>query len=153
MAKRIATDELSRIDKLANDRNVNPELLRYLAAGLTLAGGYSRDELSDCIAEERCALGYGQLDDMRLADATRDVLGVQFDRVPPILPDLIGEAAVLEQLAKLPDQGQAQFVTRWFSRVHGPVAATLVRTAQDYAETDLPLRWFDAAVDAIAQRR
>src|ERR1035441_7131136 len=33
MAKRIATDELSRIDKLANDRNVNPELLRYLAAG------------------------------------------------------------------------------------------------------------------------
>jgi tetratricopeptide (TPR) repeat protein len=147
MARRIAADELSRIEKLANDRGVNSELLKYLAAGLTLAGGYSREGLLACIAEERSALGYGQQDDMRLADAACDALGVQLGRVPPILPDLIGEAAALEQLINLPERGQTQFVTRWFDRVHGPVAATLVRTAQDYVETDSPLRWFDALVE------
>jgi tetratricopeptide (TPR) repeat protein len=146
MAQRIATDELARIGKLARDRNLNPDLLKYLVAGVTLAGGYSREELTDCIAQEHAALGHGQQDDGRLADAVCDVLGV-LDRVPPILPDLIGEAALLEQLRKLPKQGQAHFVTRWFARVNAPVAATLIRTAQDYTATEEPLRWFDAVVD------
>jgi hypothetical protein len=115
MAQRIATDELSRIEKLARDRDVNADLLKYLAAGLTLAGGYSREELMACIAEERAALGYGQQDDGGLANAACDALGVQLDRVSPILPDLIGEAAILEQLTKLPKQRQQQFVTRWFA--------------------------------------
>jgi hypothetical protein len=123
-------------------------LLKCLAAGVTLAGGSSRDELIDCIAEERAALGYSPQDDGRLGNAVCDGLGVQLDRLPPILPDLIAEAAILEQLPKLSKQQQSQFVTRWFARVHGPVAATLVRAAQDYTETDHPLRWLDVVVDA-----
>jgi tetratricopeptide (TPR) repeat protein len=148
MAQRIASDELSRIGKMAADRNVNADLLKYLAVAVTLAGGYPRDELVDCIAEERAALGYGQQDDQSVADAACDVLGVQLDLLSPILPDLIGEAAILEQITKLPKQKQKQFVTRWFARVRGPVAATLVRTTQDYTATDDPLRWFDDVVDA-----
>ena len=147
MAQRLATDELARIEKLAHDRNLNADLLKYLAVGVTLAGGSSREELIDGIAEERAALGYPQEDDGLLVDAVSDALGVQLGRISPILPDLIGEAAILGQLTKLPRQKQASFVTRWFARVHGPVAATLVRTAQDYSAGD-PLRWFDAVVDA-----
>ena len=108
MAQRIATDELSRIEKLARDRDVNRDLLKYLAVGVTLAGGWPREELVDCIAAERAALGYALQDDVELANAACDVLGVQLDRVSPILPDLIGEAAILEQLTKLPKQKQGQ---------------------------------------------
>jgi hypothetical protein len=85
MAQRIAADELARIDKLARDRNLNPDLLKYLVAGVTLAGGYSCEELTDCIAQERAALGYSQQDDGSLAGVVCDALGVQLDRVPPIL--------------------------------------------------------------------
>lgn len=142
MAERLASDELSRIGKLGTDRQLPLELLKYLAAGVTLVGGYSQDELLECIEAERSALGYGEQPGLLMADATRDALGMQFEKLSPILPDLVGEAVLLRQITTLPSKKQAEFVERWFKRVPVPTAATLIRTAQDYQRRE-PAQWLN----------
>jgi tetratricopeptide (TPR) repeat protein len=140
MAERLASDELSRIGKLAADRQLPSELLKYLTAGVTLTGGYSQNEFSECIEAERRALGYGEQSDLILAAATRDALGMQFEKLSPILPDLVGEASLLRQITTLSSKKQAEFVKRWFKRLPVPTAATLIRTAQDYQQRE-PVQW------------
>jgi tetratricopeptide (TPR) repeat protein len=147
MAQRIATDELSRVAKLARDRGLNADLLMYVVAGVSLAGGFPRENFLRCVVEERQALGYAQQDNQGVADAARDALGVQTDRVLPILPDLIGEGAILQQLVKLPQDQQRLFIARWFERASSAVAATVIRTAQDYTAAHDPIRWLDAVID------
>jgi hypothetical protein len=69
MAQRLAVDELARVERLAGDRNLNSDLLKQLVAGVTLAGGYAFEQLTDCVAHEFEARGYPPQDDGRLADA------------------------------------------------------------------------------------
>ncbi len=96
MAQELANFELGRIDTLARDRRLDFHFLRYLAAGITLAGGLSRDDLAKVIASESQAVGFTD-PTLTVERALLDALPRErADQVGAILPDLIGEAAVVK---------------------------------------------------------
>ncbi len=149
MAEDLANFELGRIDVLAQDRGLNPDFLRYLAAGLTLAGGCSRDDLVQMIAEEAETRGFTG-DRAEVEQALLNALpGEQPNLIAPVLPDLIGEAAVIKVMCTRSDKQQIDAVKRWHKRAPKPVLSSVIRIIQDYAvKDDHPaLKWFDAIVE------
>ncbi len=149
MAEDLANFELGRIDVLAQDRGLNPDFLRYLAAGLTLAGGCSRDDLVQMIAEEAETRGFTG-DRAEVEQALLNALpGEQPNLIAPVLPDLIGEAAVIKVMCTRSDKQQIDAVKRWHRRAPKPVLSSVIRIIQDYAvKDDHPaLKWFDAIVE------
>ncbi|MGA2408788.1 MAG: hypothetical protein ABSG46_00140, partial [Candidatus Binataceae bacterium] len=148
MAEDLANFELGRFDKLALDRKLDSEFLRHLAAGITLIGGLSRDDLDQVIAEEGQAIGCG--DERRRVERTLlDALpSEQPNQLAPILPDLIGEAAIVNVLEALPPKRQADTIVRWHNRAPSGAMAGIIRTIQDYADKNdhVALKWFDAII-------
>jgi tetratricopeptide (TPR) repeat protein len=148
MAQELANFELGRIETLAKDRYLDFHVLRYLAAGITLAGGLSRNDLAEVIASESQVMGF--------SDATPTVERALLDALPAeradqvggILPDLIGEAAVVKVIGELAPRQQAGAIKRWHERSPTAVMSALIRTIQDYATKDdhPSLKWFDGIV-------
>src|SRR5512144_3380483 len=96
MATGLARHERSRIERLAKDRNVSPATLEHLVAVVTLSHGIVVDDARPMIEAELAALprcDSGSALDLRdvLIDALREK---QTQRIPPVVPDLIGEAFV-----------------------------------------------------------
>jgi hypothetical protein len=184
LAEYIAKLELARVEKLATSRGLNAGLLRWMAAGVTLAGGAEINVLQQVIGEEAAALGIVVPDLLAIAAALEDALPADermvavplliLGNVPeviaqaarralddaqrahaasilaPMVPDLIGEAAVFDALRRLPPTASKDLVLRWYGRAPASVIETLIRTAQDYAQDDSHpvLAWFDACVAA-----
>ncbi len=154
LARAVAAHERRRIDGIALGHGVGRELVRHLAACVTLAQGVARDEFLDFAAAEQSAIHRpGGGDPAALADALRQALPrTGDDGIAAIVPDLIGEAFVLDVLHKEP-----QAPVRCHRRFGARVAQALVRTAQDFggeAGTGsgglLPLRWLDAVIAGCA---
>lgn len=138
LARKIAEIELGRIGKVAEAWGLRPELLKHLAACVTLTGGAARDELPARIKAEREATGWEAGGDVpALADALLDALGTDAsDGVPPVLPDLIGEALTLQALAGATAAERDGIAARAHEAAPGPTLEALIRTAQDFARTD-----------------
>ncbi|HYN37684.1 MAG TPA: tetratricopeptide repeat protein, partial [Rhodospirillales bacterium] len=151
LAQHLARFELGRIEMLAEDRQLKGDFLCHMAGFVTLAGGVALDRLADVIAGEQAALHWrGAGDPPELAEALRDALTeIDGDRgriVPAVLPELIGEAVVLAALEKQPPEAQTAIVRRAWAAGGRSCVATVVRTAQDFADgkTHASLVWLDA---------
>jgi len=148
MAQDLANFELGRIETPAKDRGLDSHFLRCLAAGITLAGGLSRDDLGEVIASESQAMRFGD-PTPTVERALLDALpGERADQVGAILPDLIGEAAVIKVIGQLAPKEQVDAIERWHGRSPTAVMSALIRTVQDYATKDdhPALKWFDRIV-------
>jgi|GEM_PF-3290660 tetratricopeptide (TPR) repeat protein len=154
LAERLAQFELGRLKTLGDDRRLKGDFLCHMAAFVTLAGGVPVEELGNAIASEQTALGWagaGDVPDLRqaLRDCLSEADGEDGRTLLPILPDLIGEAAVLAALRPHPAPEQAAAIRRAFAVGGKQCVATVVRSAQDYATgNEHPtLLWLNALVE------
>jgi hypothetical protein len=148
MAEQLAELELGRIDSFARDRGLSRDFLRYLSVGITLVGGFSRDDLPQLIADEGQEFGFT---DARpeVEHTLLDVLpGEQLNQLASISPDLIGEAAVVNVIGQLAPKQQAAAIKRWHKRAPRLAISGIIRIIQDYATNDghVALKWFDAII-------
>ena len=161
MATRIAQTERDRLTKLAEQHqpSLSPELLRHLAACVTLAQGRDHADLLTLTKAERIALGRtGHGDDADYADLLCDALpDPQTQGAAPILPDLIGEAFVLDHFGHPQRQRSLDAdLLRLIQALRTPMAHTLVRCAQDFIHAHLepdaqpPLSWLHRLVGKAA---
>lgn len=154
LAQQLARFELGRVKALAEDRQLKGEFLCHMVGFVTLTGGLAVNGLSEAIAGEQAALRWqGAGDPPEIAEALREALTeieTESGRgVPPVLPELIGEAVVIAALEKQTSERQAAVVRRAFATGRHKCIATVVRTAQDFAENkDHPsLLWLDALME------
>jgi tetratricopeptide (TPR) repeat protein len=159
LATSLARRELERIGRIAAGAGVDasnrrhPGLLaQHLAVLTTLAQGLSAAEARKLIEEERSRLG-SSADVNATLVALRDGLpaGEGTPEIAPILPKIIGEAAVLAWLGdggELPGLGidAVTFIQRVARGALGDLSEVLVRCAQDFAAAgrEEPVRWLRA---------
>ena len=155
LAQKLAMREGARLDRLAAAHQpapLNKQLLRHLSACITLAQGMDRDAFLPLVSQESQATGRPSGGDpAELHDLLADALPPTDDgHLPPLLPDLIGEAFVLNTLAA--QRINAAGLQRLYATLGLPMVQTLVRCAQDFAkqDTDLPLPWLQALVQAAS---
>lgn len=140
LAERVASREHLRLNRLASQWSVPETLFSHLTMCVTLQGGCSAAQALQLVQEEQRAMGFPEAAPAtvlvnRLAEALPMLSGVEIDAVRP---DLIGEAFMLQGLGehrRLPNT-QIEILERAWRRADRKVAATLVRTAQDYAHGD-----------------
>ena len=154
LATRLAARELERIADIAAGQGIDRALAQHLTAMLTLVNGCTLDALPGIVTEEADILG------RTLATGPDPVVNLladtfsakQPDRLDPIRPHLIGEAAILatfKQQRRTADW-QAAAVTRAYDRAGAETVATVIRTAQDFATGALDhpsLLWLDGLFD------
>ncbi len=148
LALELATRELRRVARFAGDDQNRQAVLRHLAAYVTLCRGLDREQAEMAAAQEKEAIGRGSAGDpAELTDLLATALSSGEGRIEPILPDMIGEAAILKAFESL-DRRSAALVLRAFGQAGQPVGATIIRTAQDFAGAghQAPLAWLDALI-------
>jgi tetratricopeptide (TPR) repeat protein len=146
IAHRMAEREVGSVRRLARERGLDPDLLLHMTAYVTLCQGISRDKLLAAIEIEAAEMGRGLPGGAAiLADAMAEALPGTPAMPEPIRPDALGEALVLEVLSDTRINGAA-VVRRAFAQVGQGVAATVIRTAQDFADAgnQQPLEWLSA---------
>ncbi len=148
----IAGHEIDRILKIARAREIPEDLLAHLAAYVTLCQGLGQAEVEGLVEEEERALG------CRSAGGPLAVYKALFAALPgeqgavaPILPDIVGEAVILEALgAKMAEKALAA-ISRGIRQAAPRIQASLIHLAQDYgAVRQEPLRWFERLADESA---
>jgi len=143
LAKELAKREQARLRNSVTDRNAK-DLLVHLYACVTLCGGLNCDDASTVAEREFAALkmqypgGPGR--------ATKDLatlLGKQ-DSLPPLTPDLLGEAFLLTVFA----EHGSSVVARLGALASDRVAATIIRSVQDFSHWGeaAPMHWMEALV-------
>ena len=161
LALSVARNELDRIGKIGASRGIDKHhrhpgaFVRHMAVMATLVQGLTGAEALALAVTERAALGSAAEPDATI-EALTDALPESdaSDSVAPILPDIVGEGAILAWLG--PNGGigggrDAQPRIAAAARVSMPkVSSTLVRTAQDFAAAGHaePVRWLEAFVGA-----
>ncbi len=146
MAGTLAGHERKRIRTIASDRGADPGMLVHLAAVTTLMGGVGRENAREMIESELAALPRGTRSPLELRDILADTLPLtDGERIAPILPDLIGEAFMLQAFRPLSGNEQDGVIDRSCGRARDATVAAVMRAAQDFAEGgDSPaLRWLD----------
>jgi tetratricopeptide (TPR) repeat protein len=141
LAERAASRERERLNRLASEWGVSDKLVAHLAMCATFQGGGSAEEALQLVTEERRGMGFpetGPAVDLvnRLGEALPMPSGAAVDAVRP---DLIGEAfllQVMQEYRRLP-RLQTEIIYRAWRRAEREVSATLIRTAQDYAQGDV----------------
>jgi hypothetical protein len=145
LAKVLAERERDRIRNSGETRAAG-DLLSHLYACATLCGGLEMEQACDIAEQEFKALrkeypgGAGQA----VEDLAR-LLGVK-DQLPPLQPDLLGEALLPVTLG-----GRGAGVTSRLARVAAEgVASSLIRSARDFGATgeQWPLEWLQALIAA-----
>jgi tetratricopeptide (TPR) repeat protein len=162
LALSMGRNELDRIGRIGAARGIDKQgrlpggFVRHMAAIATLLQGLTITEARELAAREIDALRSSASLDSTV-DALRDALPVSgaSDGVAPILPDIVGEGAILAWLG--PNGGLSSSGVDAAGRIMavatasvGKVSATLMRTAQDFAEAGYtePIQWLDALADA-----
>ena len=143
LAFRLADRELERVRRFGD--GAPRGLMEHMAAYVTVSGGLSREELRGAAKAESEAVGlvhpsgWGALAD-RAGEALRGGDGAR-----AVEPDAIGEALLLRVWGGV--EGAAAVVRAAKERGR-QVAASVVRTVQDFSAGDTPrqepLQWFDA---------
>jgi hypothetical protein len=160
LALSVARNELDRVGRIGAARGVDEKhsfpgaFVRHMAAIATLTQGLTLAEARELAAREIAALrSTASLDGTitALSDALPDLTG----GVAPILPDIVGEGAILAWFG--PGGGLAPLGIDPVARIAAAArvslakaSATLVRTAQDFAAAGYaePVQWLDALADA-----
>jgi len=147
LAHKLAERELDRLAKQAEARNINPELVKHLAACITLSQGISHAACQDFATKEKEAIGRPSGGDpAELADLLREALP-DTNGIAPVIPDLIGEALVLRILP--PDDRGIGTVLRCYTEFGSSVAQSVIRCVQDFApDRGQPLQWIEAIIRA-----
>jgi tetratricopeptide (TPR) repeat protein len=149
LALELAKRELKRIARIGEANGVAPEFLQVMAGYVTLCRGLQPSALREAVKAERTAL------DLETGADPRAVSKLLCEALPgpegsawPILPDIIGEGAVLRAFKAYDDGGTAA-IQRAFEQAGQPVAATVIRTAQDFtgAGYEQPLAWLDELIE------
>ena len=143
LAFRLADRELERVRRFGD--GAPRGLMEHMAAYVTVSGGLSREELRGAAKTESEAVGlvhpsgWGAMAD-RAGEALRGG-----DGASAVEPDAIGEALLLRVWGGV--EGAAAVVRAAKERGR-QVAASVVRTVQDFSVGDTPrqepLQWFDA---------
>jgi Tetratricopeptide repeat len=158
----MARNELDRIGRIGAARGVDEKhrfpgaFVRQMAAIVTLLQGVTVAEARDLAAREKDALRSPAGLDATVGSLT-DALPASDANggVAPILPDIIGEGAILAWFG--PNGGLATGGVDAAGRIAavarasvGKASATLMRTAQDFAEAGRaePVHWLDALAGA-----
>ncbi|MEM7310695.1 MAG: tetratricopeptide repeat protein [Planctomycetota bacterium] len=134
LAVYVADQERDRIRKIAEERDVSPHLLWHLVATTTLSGGLPVASSLAVITEECEAIG--EKGAPAVVDrALRVAMPIDDGRIPPLLPDLIGEAYVLCYFKKEePDSDfGARLLERCLERGFRSTAEVVLRLAQDFS--------------------
>ena len=150
LAFELADRELARIERLGGN-DASRAMLVHLAAYATLCRGLARGGFEEAAAAEKQALRRPSAgDDAELADQLCEALPGAEGRIDPILPDIIGEAAILRALSGRQVDASA-VVLRAFAQAGQQVAGTVIRTAQDFvgAGYEQPLAWLDALGSSV----
>jgi hypothetical protein len=159
LAERAASREHERLHRLASQWGLSEKLVAHLAMCVTLQGGCSAENAAQLVLEERRAIGFPETVPAAdivncLAEALSAPGGAEVD---PVRPDLIGEALLLQGMQehrRFPRM-QIEIVERAWRRADWKVAATLIRTAQDYAQGDAnhcSVVWLRDLIDPIGDR-
>jgi hypothetical protein len=157
LAGEMAKIETARLEKFARARGFTDdgELLKHLAACVTLQNGCAVSALAALADEEMTSLGLrapfsARAVAERLCDSLPSVKGV----IEPVRPDLIGESFLLPLIQggrfRSEDERRA-IVLRAYRRVRAGTVDTLVRAAQDLAGARADheaVRWLAAIVEA-----
>ncbi|MEO6195441.1 MAG: tetratricopeptide repeat protein [Thermoanaerobaculia bacterium] len=149
----IAGHEIQRLHDIAESRKLSKPFLAHLAAYITLCQGLTHEEVEAAIEEEQAALRYSAAGDLpEIFGALADALPGDPGIVAPILPDVVGEAVILEALGASRAGAKAlEAVCRAARRSKDRVIPSLVRLAQDYgAGRPEPLAWFGRLVEEQA---
>jgi len=152
MARAVAGHERRRLDAIARDRALEAGVFAHMAAVLTLQGGAELDPALEMIEAEADALR-SRTDPRDLCAALRDAYAAtNGGRLPPILPDLIGEAFILEAFRPHTPKQQAEVIARARTRSEDATIAAVIHVVQDFAEDEghPALRWLDALVGECA---
>jgi hypothetical protein len=154
LATMIAQRELDRIGRIAASRGVDARnqqhpgfAVRHMAVLTTLAQGLTLADARKLAQQELDVLG-SSAGLNNVIDALRNALPRGGAAIAPILPDIIGEAAILIWLGQrgvLSELGTEPLscVRRVAEMARPRVIQTLVRTAQDFAGRDEPVRWLE----------
>jgi tetratricopeptide (TPR) repeat protein len=146
LAIHMADRELTRIERVAQARGLAPDFARHMAAYVTLCQGLDRESALAAIKTEKDALDRPSAGDPPvILGALRDCLSTTDDALQPILPDMVGEAVLLRAFEPLGEDSSATAVLRASDHARGAVAASVIRTCQDYAIHGhaTPLTWLD----------
>jgi tetratricopeptide (TPR) repeat protein len=160
LALSMARKELDRIGKIGAAHGVDVigrshsgRFVRHMAVMATLLQGLTLVEARGLATTEREALGSAASLDATM-EALADALPESGDGVAPILPDVIGEAAILAWLGPKGGIGRGvDHEARIASAARlalAKVSSSLVRTAQDFAAAGHvePIQWLESLADA-----
>ena len=135
LAREVAKHEVRRIDDLAKATGQSSVLLRHLAAFVTLTGPLTGAELRAAIKAERTQVApespreeelFGVVSTRALPPENRT------DAADPIVPDIVGEALVVQVLRGAEHQAE-ETVVRASEVKPGGVTRALRRIIQDFA--------------------
>jgi tetratricopeptide (TPR) repeat protein len=152
IAHEVAKREIGRVRRLANERGLDPSFLAHMVAYVTLCQGSTWGPLLDAVETEARELKRGLAKGAAaVAEALTDALPGSGAAPEPIRPDALGEAVVLQTLGN-PRADGPSVVLRAFGQLGAPVAAFVIRTAQDFAGAgyEQPLAWLDALIEGGA---
>ncbi len=151
LAFEIAERELTRIEGIAGARGLPAPFARHMAAAATLCQVLGRASAHAVIDGEKRALGReGAGDAATVFETLRRALpDPAAEAVSPILPDVVGEAAMLRVWDGHRGRDGAAAALRLVAVSRAAVVAGVVRTCQDFAihGHEAPLLWLDALGD------
>ncbi|MET3133897.1 tetratricopeptide (TPR) repeat protein [Oxalobacteraceae bacterium GrIS 1.11] len=146
LATGLARREADRLNNLAEQRGLTPELVHHLAACITLAQGMEREAFEVFAEAEKVAIRLPSGGDAAQLAALLQQAFPRPDGIAPITPDLIGEAFILHALG---GSARASAVLRCHAAFGQAVTESVIRNVQDYAAVaPAPLQWLDAIAQA-----
>jgi hypothetical protein len=153
LAFRLAEGELSRVGRVAESRGLDADVAVAMTGLVTLAQGLAWKALLAAIPPEQADLGRSSSDPGRIADLLVELFPGDERGAAPILPDMIGEAAILLAFRHHPDSAAA--VVRSFAVRSELTTASVIRCAEDFLgesfedgeAANQPLLWLDALID------
>ena len=155
LASALAKRELKRITDIGQEKGVKPEFLQVMAAYVTLCRGLAVSPLCEAIKVERAALDLEiGADPHTVAELLCEALPGPKDSAGPILPDMVGEAVILHAFTTYGDH-VTEAIQRACNRAGQQAAATIIRTAQDFAPAgyEAPLTWLDSLINRVPADR
>ncbi|MBF0443996.1 MAG: tetratricopeptide repeat protein [Magnetococcales bacterium] len=150
LAMWLAKRELTRIERFAKDET--GQLLKHLAAYVTLCEGLGHAELMAVVKEEKELLGYdGAAGRRAMVDLLQQVLPTpNGEGAAPVRPDMIGEALTILALDAKPTAKQIPVAARAMHYSQGRAIAAIIRCGQDFVyqgERQEPLNWLKSIIE------
>jgi tetratricopeptide (TPR) repeat protein len=150
MALRLAERECGCVVRFG--KGAPPPLMEYMAAFITVSGGLSREELREAARVESEATWAHPSERVGRAGGLPQGGAVGGDGVKAVEPDVVGEALLLRVWGGAENEEGSKAVIRAAKARGAEVAASVMRTAQDFCVGDQsreePLRWLDALIAA-----